>query len=75
MVWKYFPKALDWELPVDGPKTLSGLVIDQEAYRVTVDGSSISLTFKEFELLRYLVAKRGRVLADHATRADREAKP
>ncbi len=38
-----------------------GLVINPESFEVTVDGRQLPLTFKEFELLRYLVAHPGRV--------------
>lgn len=38
-----------------------GLVISPESFEVTVDGKQLPLTFKEFELLRYLVAHPGRV--------------
>ncbi|MFH1070005.1 MAG: response regulator transcription factor [Candidatus Glassbacteria bacterium] len=37
------------------------LAINLSTYEVTVDGKPIDLTFKEFELLRYLVAHRRRV--------------
>ena len=38
-----------------------GLVIDTESFEVTVDGRRLALTFREFELLRYLAAHPGRV--------------
>ena len=38
-----------------------GLVIDTESFEVTVDGRKLALTFKEFELLRYLASHAGRV--------------
>ncbi|MEN6583544.1 MAG: response regulator transcription factor [Armatimonadota bacterium] len=38
-----------------------GLVIDTESFEVTIDGRQLSLTFKEFELLRFLAAHPGRV--------------
>jgi len=38
-----------------------GLIIDTESFEVTVDGRQLSLTFKEFELLRFLAAHPGRV--------------
>ncbi|MFQ3549490.1 MAG: response regulator transcription factor [Armatimonadota bacterium] len=41
--------------------TAEGLVIDTESFEVTVDSRQLSLTFKEFELLRFLAAHRGRV--------------
>jgi DNA-binding response OmpR family regulator len=39
---------------------LGALALDIEAYRATVDGRALDLTFKEFELLRYLAERRGR---------------
>lgn len=41
--------------------TANGLVIDTESFEVTVDGRQLALTFKEFELLRYLASHPGRV--------------
>jgi DNA-binding response OmpR family regulator len=38
-----------------------GLVVDTESFEVSVDGRQLSLTFKEFELLRYLATRTGRV--------------
>lgn len=38
-----------------------GLEIDTESFEVTVDSRQLSLTFKEFELLRFLAAHPGRV--------------
>jgi len=38
-----------------------GLVIDLAKCEVTVDGRVIGLTFKEYELLRFLASNRGRV--------------
>jgi DNA-binding response OmpR family regulator len=40
---------------------LGPLSLDANAYRVTVGGRPIDLTYKEFELLRYLVSRPGRV--------------
>jgi DNA-binding response OmpR family regulator len=40
---------------------LGPLAIDTETYRVTADGRSLDLTFKEFELLRFLASNPGRV--------------
>jgi DNA-binding response OmpR family regulator len=40
---------------------LGPLAIDTERYRVTADGRPLDLTFKEFELLRFLVSRPGRV--------------
>jgi DNA-binding response OmpR family regulator len=39
----------------------AGLEIDAESFEVTVDGRQLTLTFKEFELLRFLAANPGRV--------------
>lgn len=38
-----------------------GLIIDTESFEVTVDGRQLALTFKEFELLRFLASHRSRV--------------
>ena len=38
-----------------------GLVLNLSTYEVTEGGRTIDLTFKEYELLRYLVTHRGRV--------------
>lgn len=38
-----------------------GLTIDTESFEVTVDNRQLALTFKEFELLRFLAAHPGRV--------------
>jgi DNA-binding response OmpR family regulator len=40
---------------------LGALAIDTETYRVTASGRPLDLTFKEFELLRYLAQRPGRV--------------
>jgi len=39
----------------------SGVSIDESSYQANVGGRPLDLTFKEFELLRYLVANPGRV--------------
>ena len=39
----------------------SGVSIDESSYQATSSGRPLDLTFKEFELLRYLVANPGRV--------------
>ncbi len=41
--------------------SVEGLEIDAESFEVTVDGRQLALTFKEFELLRFLAAHPGRV--------------
>ena len=40
---------------------LGPLAIDTESYRVTAQGRPLDLTFKEFELLRFLASRAGRV--------------
>ena len=40
---------------------LGPLVVDTDTYQVTVSGRSLDLTFKEFELLRFLASRPGRV--------------
>lgn len=40
---------------------VDGLVVDTESFEVSVDGRMLSLTFKEFELLRFLATRPGRV--------------
>ncbi len=41
--------------------TAGELVIDTESFEVTVEGRQLALTFKEFELLRFLASHPGRV--------------
>jgi DNA-binding response OmpR family regulator len=41
--------------------THSGVSIDESSYQASVGGRALDLTYKEFELLRYLVANPGRV--------------
>ena len=40
---------------------LGELTLDTDAYRVTAQGRTLDLTYKEFELLRYLAERQGRV--------------
>lgn len=42
------------------------LVIDQANYSVAIKSESLNLTFKEYELLRFLVSHRGRVFTREA---------
>ena len=52
----------------DGTLTRLGpLALDTETYRVTANGRALDLTFKEFELLRFLASSPGQGL--HAARA------
>jgi phosphate regulon transcriptional regulator PhoB len=49
--------------PDTAPMTFGALTIDPGTHRVFVGGETVELTPKEFELLRALVAVRGRVLS------------
>lgn len=46
-----------------GTLTYENLVIDLESYTVKADGIPITLTLKEFELLKYFVLNKGKVLS------------
>jgi hypothetical protein len=52
-------RMLGTERPRDGRE--GGLVIDEDRYEVRVDGSPVELTYKEFELLRFLASRPGKV--------------
>jgi len=43
--------------------SVGGIEIDKEAHRVKVDGSSVELSYKEFELLSYFVENKGIALS------------
>ena len=50
--------------PEDGPQQeiqAAGIVIDEDSYTARVHGSVLNLTYKEFELLKYLAQHPGRV--------------
>jgi two-component system phosphate regulon response regulator PhoB len=49
--------------PATTPVTVGRLTIDAAAHTVAVDGAPVSLTRREFDLLRALVEARGRVLS------------
>ncbi len=40
---------------------IGGIVIDQNAYQVTLDGQAIDLTLREYELVRFLASHAGQV--------------
>jgi DNA-binding response OmpR family regulator len=40
---------------------LGPIVLDPSTYRASIEGTPLDLTFKEFQLLRYLAERRGRV--------------
>jgi DNA-binding response OmpR family regulator len=44
-----------------GTIRLGPVALDPSTYRVTIEGTPLDLTFKEFELLRFLAERRGRV--------------
>jgi DNA-binding response OmpR family regulator len=66
-------KLLMWRtrnIKADNMIKIDGLVIDLLNYEVSVDGEPVELTYKEYELLRFLATRRGRVftresLLDH----------
>ncbi|MBP3701441.1 MAG: response regulator transcription factor [Lachnospiraceae bacterium] len=43
--------------------SLGGIVLDKTAHQVTVDGESVELSFKEFELLEYFMENQGIALS------------
>jgi phosphate regulon transcriptional regulator PhoB len=49
--------------PGTSPVTVGGLTIDAAAHTVTAGGAAVTLTRREFDLLRALVEARGRVLS------------
>ena len=53
--------AVAEESDADGELRLGDLTIDESAYSARVRGQSLDLTFKEFELLRFLASHAGRV--------------
>ena len=57
-------RALEWqksEFSTEERLKMGGLVIDRAAHEVSVDGRRVTLTAKEFSLLAFLAANRGRV--------------
>jgi DNA-binding winged helix-turn-helix (wHTH) protein len=50
------------QTPVDEPKPKGGVVIDISRKRLQLDGETAPLTYKEFELLQYLVLREGRTI-------------
>jgi DNA-binding winged helix-turn-helix (wHTH) protein len=48
--------------PDDADRAGGGVVVDISRKRVVIDGESAALTFKEFELLQYLVLREGRTI-------------
>jgi DNA-binding winged helix-turn-helix (wHTH) protein len=50
------------EEPEDEDPSAGGVVVDISRKRVLIDGESAAFTFKEFELLQYLVLREGRTI-------------
>jgi DNA-binding response OmpR family regulator len=50
------------EAPAAEPKPRGGVVVDVSRKRVVIDGEVAPLTYKEFELLQYLVLREGRTV-------------
>ncbi|MET0781733.1 MAG: winged helix-turn-helix domain-containing protein, partial [Microbacterium sp.] len=48
--------------PEDEDRAAGGVVVDISRKRVLIDGESAAFTFKEFELLQYLVLREGRTI-------------
>ena len=47
----------------EGKREIGGIVLDQSAHEVTIDGNQIELSFKEFELLSYFIDNQGIALS------------
>ena len=60
--------AMSRHAPVEGPNTITHgeLVIDCDRYEVTLRGRKLDLTYKEYELLKYLASNPGRVFSREA---------
>jgi DNA-binding response OmpR family regulator len=57
-------RALEWrksEFSTEERLKVGAIVVDRAAHEVTVDGREVTLTAKEFALLAFLAANRGRV--------------
>ena len=54
--------------PEDEDRAGGGVVVDISRKRVLIDGESAAFTFKEFELLQYLVLREGRTIDVHVRR-------
>jgi len=53
-----------------GPVTVGGLMLDPASRRVTLDGETVELSRKEFELLWHLARQAGRVVSKRELLAD-----
>ena len=61
------PAALARHRQVEVPESTArtGVVVDISRKRVTLDGEAAALTYKEFELLQYLVLREGHTIDRH----------
>ncbi len=62
-------RALEWrrsEFATEERLKIGALVVDRAAHEVSVDGRRVTLTAKEFSLLAFLAANRGRVFSREA---------
>lgn len=62
-VGRFAAMASDAESPTSSEIRQGGLVVDDATYSAKLHGRSLDLTFKEFELLKYLAAHPGRVFS------------
>ena len=60
--------AMSRNTPIEGSNTLihGELMIDCDRYEVTLGGRKVDLTYKEYELLKYLASNPGRVFSREA---------
>ena len=59
-------RRIEMPQPKNGKKQYGGIVLDGERHEVTYKGKTCALAAKEFKLLGYFLANRGRVLSrDH----------
>ena len=60
--------AMSRHAPVEGANTITHgeLVVDCDRYEVTLRGRKLDLTYKEYELLKYLASNPGRVFSREA---------
>ena len=62
-------RLLHWrsrKIDSDQVVKIGGLLIDLLNYEISIDGSPVEITFKEYELLRFLATHRGRVFTREA---------
>ena len=58
---RFVLKRLNHTLPGEGGIRIGKLHLDVDKYEVTLDGEPLELTYKEFELLKFLATHQGRV--------------